>query len=380
MGTCTSSGGYENPAFGAWGIGVTFQLTAALVLLLLGAGHHDGPWILPDGNTQQDKPNTGEYHIRFITKVFFDVTGVLHLAFALVTGSLAAFGYLVSSCFLCPMSAVTVINSLLLVGTTACGGYILTEVGNFQRTKLRMLREDLDEVKSTHYSELFAYHNQGMIMYVSVVSLAALVPYGAGLSYSAKATSGARATATLPCLTLVGMAGLLVLYITALPQVCAFGIIWFVGLVLLVIVLRCQQRCCYCAMGIVSGALFALAALFALVTLGVFGRFFTEARKYLMLWSIATVLGREKQFVESLDDSEYNWLKATLVSYGGVYSLVEAALCCSIFVLSLFVSIHMLYEAVLKKSRESEAGDNASNANNAAPDNKDDSNEPESSA
>ncbi|PFH33174.1 hypothetical protein BESB_083730 [Besnoitia besnoiti] len=348
MGKCAPAGGFENPAYGAWGIGVTLQLTVALIMLLLGLGHHGGPSLLRDGDVASDKP-ADEYNIRFVTRPFFDVTGGLHAAFGILIGTLAALGYLVSSCFLCPLAVVAMLNNVLLLLTTCFGGYMMTGVGSFQRTSLNNLRDEVEEVKPVNYSETLAYHNQGMIMYFSVISLAVLVPYNAALSYSVGKTSGAVGTAYLFCLTIIAVASSLIFYITAMPQISAIGAIWLIGLAFLGIILKCQERCCFRVLAVLSGIVFAVAAVFSVITMGVSAKFFTQSRKYLILWGQATEADNLVEFIRSLSDSEYRWLKATFVSYTGIYYIIEAALSCSIFVFSIFSMAYALYSAILKK-------------------------------
>lgn len=336
-------GGYLNPGYGAFCIGVTIQYSVALCLLALAAGDHDGP------TSVANRP----HKIAYTSADFYKAMGGLHLLGGGVTAVVVILGYLVFPFLLCPITLITILNWCLMFTTAGCCGHVLTQVQNLEKMFLQHLRQEVDlgPVRDLDYTERWAYTNQIALMYITCMCVAGAPCYFAGLVYSKESTTGTRATTWFYVSVLMLISGMVVVLMTGLPRYRGVGIIWFLLWMLMTVGIQLQQLRWYRVFAVVLGVIFALTLVYSLAVGIVTADSYAHARKYVVM---APHLDPKKSnWVRFLSASQYSWLKSSFLSEYGQYFMYEVLSCVSLWIMSTFSMLYAIYSVFTKKPPES---------------------------
>lgn len=357
MASCKPEGGYESPAVGVWGIGLTMQIVSAFILLCLASSlssfeKHFLPDHLPDPQIPLMK-----------TSVFAGL-GVAQLIAALVVGVMVFLGYFITSWLLVFSCVLGWICKLLSVANAVVSGIMLTNISKKQGDMLYIIRnaplspagpgrvnnpmplssgqlvgirsdEQAIEDISFDYSSNFGFAYTGMILAFGVLSLGSLIPLTRAdyMGPKARAIDG---MVHIYALTLCGVLGSFFLLLSdALNKYITLGILWLVIGAVLVVALSMQRMCWPRILSILLALLFVLSSAFSVVSLVVCVNRFLDYHTFLA--KQASVPSTDiVPWIRGLDDDDFHTLELGYKSSDFAYFLIAA--CLSVATLIYFIA------------------------------------------
>lgn len=356
MGNCKPEGGYESPAIGVWGIGLTMQVVSAFILLCLASSLSSfDKHFLPENHPDPE--------ISLMKTSVFAGLGVAQLIAALVVTVMVFLGYFVTSWMLVFSCALGWICKGISLAAAIISGILLTNISKKQGDMLYLIRHaplspaepgqvnnpmpvssgqfvgirsepDIHEM-TFDYSSSFGFAYSGMILAFGVLSLGSLIPLTRAdyMGPKARAIDG---MVHIYALTLCGVLGSLFLLLSdGLNKYITLGILWLIIGAVLVVALSMQRMCWPRFLSILLALVFVLASAFSLVSLIVCVNRFLDYHEFLARQASVPASGIVP-WIRSLNDDDFKTLETGYKT--GDYSYFLIAACLSAATLIYFIA------------------------------------------
>ncbi|PFH32944.1 hypothetical protein BESB_081430 [Besnoitia besnoiti] len=347
MAKCGGAGGYDNPAVGLWGVCLSAQAVVALILLLVAASPH-----LP-------KEPTEDAAIAYVNAKTFAGLGTAHLITCMAMTALVFIGYFCTACFQLPLWICAILFQILCLVTSGFTGSMLTSLDSKKSSVLDEMRQTGKKPGDVvDFSEIFVDEHAGMLLAVAVLGL--LMPVFISQAKSKQTSTPGHEATLYPAATIISLASAgIFLFCRASSTLAGLSSAWLIVGAVITISVSIQQCCCSRVLSIVLAAIFALGAVFAVISAAVVGKAFESGRHSMMLIDSKNPSAVP---VSRLDDNEFETFKIHVLAGDGVYLLIGFCFNVSAFVFFVYSALAAFRSMCALGRKTSVATDESDNA------------------
>ncbi|CBZ51760.1 conserved hypothetical protein [Neospora caninum Liverpool] len=322
MAKCKLGGEFDNPAVSCWATTLTGQAVVALLLFLVAENPH-----LPTEAVE----GAAISHVAHKT---FAALGLAHIIFCVVCSIMCMLGFFLSVCFQIPLLICGVLLQVLCFVTAGIVGPMLTGVNSFKSTTLDDVRAQR-VFDTPDFSQIFVSDNEGMLLVVCVLCI--VMPIFLLQAKSLTASSPAYEATLYPGAIIVALASSgFFMFCRASGVLTGLSTAWLVVGAVVGISILIQKNCCSRVFSIALSVIFAVGAVFALISGVMVGIRYSEGKK------VSTMLqgfNPNALLINTLEDGDYESLKTYELAGDGVFLVVS-------FCLNISAMIYFVYSAL----------------------------------